>query len=331
MVKLSIIIPVYKVEKYIEKCLKSIFTQSVDCYNYEVIIVNDGTPDNSMNVINKYAEAYKNLKILNQLNQGLSIARNNGIKIATGRYVWCVDSDDWIDADSINVILEKLDNDYDMIAIGVNSVFEDSLNQSCIRFSRYSLENEEMSGKDFLFDNNRITPTQKYIYKLQFLRENKLEYFPGIFHEDIEYCMRALYLAKRMTIINKVCYYYLQRTSGAISASYGVKNFRDLSLVFNELSNFEENIDSQYLRYWKAEKSRLILMFMLGAMGKSALYKNNKKEFWIFFESVKPMICTNLWRGLLSKRFNIHNFIMCCLYYLSPQLLFKHISAKSIC
>ena len=90
---LSIIIPVYKVEKYVRKTLESVFSENFSDNEVEVIVVNDGTPDRSMDIVNEFV-SHKSLRIINQENQGLSGARNTGIKAAKGKYVWFVDSDD---------------------------------------------------------------------------------------------------------------------------------------------------------------------------------------------------------------------------------------------
>ena len=113
MPKFSIIIPVYNVEKYIKKCLDSVFSQSYK--DYEVIVVNDGSTDKSMDIAKEY-----NVKIINQKNAGLSITRNNGLQIANGEYISFIDSDDWVDLD----FLEKLYNtakkyDADIAACGI--------------------------------------------------------------------------------------------------------------------------------------------------------------------------------------------------------------------
>ena len=107
MKKLSIIIPVYNVEKYILPCLESVFRQGLDDKCYEVIIVNDGTQDKSMEVINKIICSHDNIKIINQKNQGLSVARNNGIEASTGEYLMFIDSDDLLIENSIHTLLES--------------------------------------------------------------------------------------------------------------------------------------------------------------------------------------------------------------------------------
>ena len=108
MIILSIIIPVYNVEKYVWKTLESIFESTLLKSELEVIVVNDGTKDNSMSIVNEFAVKFDNLKIINQENQGLSVARNTGLKAARGKYVWFVDSDDWVEYDSLPFLLNHL-------------------------------------------------------------------------------------------------------------------------------------------------------------------------------------------------------------------------------
>lgn len=106
MTSITIIVPVYNTENYIETCLKSLISQNLD--NFEIICINDGSTDNSFDILNKYAKHYGNIKILSQQNQGVSIARNNGLKIAKGDYVMFVDSDDWIEKNSLKIFIMQL-------------------------------------------------------------------------------------------------------------------------------------------------------------------------------------------------------------------------------
>ena len=105
--KLSIIVPVYNVEKYIRLCMESIFKQGLDENDYEVIIVNDGTPDKSMEMITDIIVAHQNIHVINQENQGLSVARNNGIAAAKGEYIQFLDSDDLLIDNSLPYLLDK--------------------------------------------------------------------------------------------------------------------------------------------------------------------------------------------------------------------------------
>ena len=116
MKKLSIIIPVYNTSRYLRKCLDSIVCQNIDNNLYEVIVVNDGSPDEAQDIIDEYINKYPHLLAIKQQNQGLSVARNNGLKAATGLYVWFVDSDDWLFDGSLLLLLKNLESSYDLYA-----------------------------------------------------------------------------------------------------------------------------------------------------------------------------------------------------------------------
>ncbi len=119
MPKYSIIIPVYNVEKYIKKCLDSVFSQTDK--DFEVIVVNDGTKDNSMDIVKKY-----DVKIINQKNQGLSAARNLGFEVAKGDYLWFVDSDDWLRDNSLAEVIEYIINlKFDVLSSALMYCYDD--------------------------------------------------------------------------------------------------------------------------------------------------------------------------------------------------------------
>ena len=105
--KLSYIVPVYNVEAYLDKCLRSLYNQSLELADFEVVIINDGSSDSSIEIIEKYRTLYQNITLIEQENQGLSVARNNGINHAKGDYILCVDSDDFLIQDSISNLLQK--------------------------------------------------------------------------------------------------------------------------------------------------------------------------------------------------------------------------------
>ena len=115
--KISIIIPVYNVEGYLVECLNSVVNQTYR--DIEIIIVNDGSTDSSFSIIQQYQLQDERIKIINQENQGLSAARNAGIKKVSGEYIWFVDSDDYITIDACEKIVEKLkQNNYDLLIVG---------------------------------------------------------------------------------------------------------------------------------------------------------------------------------------------------------------------
>ena len=118
--RLSIVIPVYNTEPYLEKCLGSCLKQDIDISDYEIVIVNDGTKDNAMSVAERFGDEYPNVRIISQENAGLSVARNVGLSHSEGDYVWFVDSDDYISQNSLGLVFEKISENPDVICRFLN-------------------------------------------------------------------------------------------------------------------------------------------------------------------------------------------------------------------
>ena len=176
MPKFSIIVPVYNVEKYIDKCLRSIVDQNFS--DYEVIVVNDGTPDKSMEMIKEY-----DVTIIDQKNQGLSAARNNAVKKAKGDYIIFLDSDDYWRKDLLKEINKSLKNNPDVVRFQIQEIFED---QDGI------LEHKE-NGFEGLNGVDAFNEICKYHYlenaccyaiKRKYFEKNKFEFKKGKIHED---------------------------------------------------------------------------------------------------------------------------------------------------
>lgn len=121
---LSIIIPVYNVENYVEHCITSCLKQNILISEYEIIIVNDGSTDNSLFIAEKTATGHPNIKIISQCNKGLSMARNKGLSLAQGDYIWFVDSDDYIEENCLKQIIETCKKGYDVISVGWGFCYE---------------------------------------------------------------------------------------------------------------------------------------------------------------------------------------------------------------
>ena len=232
---LSIVIPVYKVEKYIEKCLNSIFSASCNKNDFEVIIINDGTPDNSMTIVNHYAINHENMHVISQSNQGLSRSRNVGIENAKGLYVWFVDSDDWIETEFLSKLIYFLKSSTeDVIMLKIREINEDT--GECIKIADFRNENnfEECSGCDMIsnwFDFGiDITPIQKFVINRQFILNNNLYFIEGLYHEDKEYAPRMLVQTEKAAYYPEIGYCYLRRSSGSITTDKSLLFKRAISL-----------------------------------------------------------------------------------------------------
>ena len=175
MTKVSVIVPVYNVEDYIEKCLNSLVNQTLE--DIEIIIVNDGSKDNSENIIKSFLSRYpQKIKYLKKENGGLSDARNYGLKYATGEYISFVDSDDYITENLYTDLLPYMEQKYDMIKFKIAKVDE----QGNVLEKNYTPLFEEKSGEeafDILYKADVMTEVAwGYLYKRDFFRRNNLFY-----------------------------------------------------------------------------------------------------------------------------------------------------------
>lgn len=228
--KLSIIIPVYNVEEYVAKCIHSCLHQNLPQKDYEIIIINDGSTDSSLKIVEQFEAA--NIHVYTQENAGLSAARNNGLLKAQGEYVWFVDSDDWIEENCLISLLLEVSG-HDVLAFGcVNHENGIATNMA------YSFSNLT-SGKQFMLNTNCrfMMGAPFYLYRKQFLIDNGLAFFPGIFHEDAEFTPRVLYLSDNIKVSNQ-SYYQRRIRLDSITRTENPKKAYDLLVVCSHLDSF---------------------------------------------------------------------------------------------
>lgn len=191
MTKLSIIIPVYNVERYVRPCIESIFNQGLDDADFEVIIVNDGTPDHSMEMIADIIAAHQNITVINQENQSLSVARNNGIAIAKGEYILMPDSDDLLIENSLMPLLEKaLETKVDLVVADFLTMTDEEIDDfNKEEFKQPELQFKKVVGEQIYLD--LLNPRQCYVwrtlYRREFLVTEDLISYPGIRYQDIPF------------------------------------------------------------------------------------------------------------------------------------------------
>ena len=245
MTKLSIIVPVYNVEKYIRPCFESIFHQGLDDDCFEVIIVNDGTKDNSMEMIADIISKHKNVTVINQENQGLSVARNNGIALAKGEYLLLPDSDDLLIYNSLPYLLKHaLSSKADLVVADFLKLEDEDvkkLDMNTIKQKDGKII-EKTGGRLFLEDLN---PYQSYIWRTlfrrQFILDNNLYYTPGIKYQDVPYTHECYLKAQKCLRINWLLNIY-RRRSGSATYSFNLTQSRDFCIAIGktwELSHME--------------------------------------------------------------------------------------------
>lgn len=258
---LSIIVPVFNVEKYIEKCISSIVNQGVAFQDVELIIVNDGTKDRSIELIQPIIAGLPNVVLINQENAGLSVARNVGLRAAKGEYVWFVDSDDTIAPQALPILFQKMESRKDCYGLNLLWVNESDGKQNAVGV--WPLSASELSGVDFMKKMNHLTPVQRYVVKRNILLDNQLFFFPKILHEDLEYVPRLLYYVKGVDVVEEPLYYYLRRVSGSITANISERNIVGLVQGVISIDHFtEESVAMEYRAIYREKVYELFQHFI---------------------------------------------------------------------
>lgn len=229
MPKYSFVIPVYNVEKYLNECVDSILSQTYK--DYEIILVDDGSKDNSGKICDEYAAKYDFIKVIHQENMGLSMARNNGVDAAEGIFIVFLDSDDyWF----YNYALKDIDNtisfDVDVLIFPSYKLFESTKG---IQKDRYDYPSETLNrmGSEeclcYMIENNLFTVSSALkVFNKEFFLKNKLYYKPGIKSEDIEQWLRVVCCFPTYRFLNKRIYVYRQR-EGSITKTIDKKHLSD--------------------------------------------------------------------------------------------------------
>lgn len=246
--RLSIIIPVFNVEKYVGKCINSCLRQDIPTDDYEVIIINDGTKDKSMDVVNHAIFEANNVRVYSQENSGLSVARNVGLSYAKGDYVWFVDSDDYLEDDCLRALCKYLDGCLDILQIQYRYTYE---NGTPSQYANKTIIEGTKTGKEVLRNGGVDIPAQFSIYRRDFLLDNHLEFYPQIYHEDVEFKPRAVYYAKSIMSYNVVVYNYLQREN-SITSKRGLKHANDLITISDRIYNFSRCFDVVDISYFSS-------------------------------------------------------------------------------
>ena len=211
MIKLSIIIPFYNVEQYIAQCLDSVYRQDIPEEEYEVICVNDASPDHSRDIVREYQKQHKNLVLIeHEHNKKLGAARNTGRSIARGKYIWNVDSDDYIAENCLSSVLKQCEqNNLDILMFNLASDTEGVNNTADFPFCISDTPQDGITCLDQnISEIGRFCPVWRYIYRRDFLDTNHI-YSPEInMGEDVPYAFKSLLLAKKILLVNEVYYHY---------------------------------------------------------------------------------------------------------------------------
>ena len=205
---ISVIIPVYNAEKQIEKCLKSVIEQTYD--KIEIIVINDGSTDNSLNVIKECSKNDKRIRLINIQNKGVSAARNLGINEAKGEYICFIDADDYVDTNLIENLQLYFEQDYDLIKYKAVSVDKSGNVLEYFNGETFRLLNGQEAFNAMFANDVMLQVPWLYLYKKQFLIKNNFSYPEGKVHEDFARTILIILKAEKICSTDVCGYYYVQ-------------------------------------------------------------------------------------------------------------------------
>lgn len=246
MKKISIVLPVYNVEDYLDQCLQSILNQTYS--QFELIIINDGSTDSGGVICEKYAKEDSRIKLINQENMGLSMARNNGLEVAIGEYIMFVDSDDSIHKDMLKVTYQNLiDQQADVSICDHQLVYEDEEYEqyadSVYENNIQVLDNLEAVNEIVEKSHTNMIIAWGKLYKKSLFEEVK--YPRGKYHEDEFVTYKLLYDSNKVVVTDAKLYFYLQRTESITGDTYSLKRLEKLEGLKEATHFFEEKNETE--------------------------------------------------------------------------------------
>lgn len=275
--KLSFIVPVYNVETYLSRCLDSLINQNIPHSEYEIIAINDGSTDNSLQILENYAKKFTNIKIYSKINGGLSSARNYGIERAIGDYIWMIDSDDSIKENCLKDLLEyAYKNDIDFLSLPIYDIF----------FNKIILSNYKNKPNDIIVSNKEYL--DKYfvehsaccfLIKSQILK--KFRFIEGITQEDFEFVIRLLEKCNKITSFQKfegVYNYYVGREGSITTTMNPEKYKKTLHSFFIFIKELQKKYSGKDISSYDFYASRYINNFKCFALSYLLYFPLSYKE-----------------------------------------------------
>lgn len=275
--KISVIVPIYNVEKYLNRCIKSIVNQTY--HDLEIILVNDGSTDRCGEICDSWIEKDERIKVIHKKNGGLSDARNNGMRVSTGHYIAFVDSDDWIDVSMYEQLMKiMIQNKCDIVSCGFRRVEKEELKNESkeVQFVQY---NSESALEAMITENGMYQVVWNKLYKRSMVEDILFE--KGKYNEDEFWSYQVIGRAKKVIAIKNIYYNYFQRENSIINETYSLKRLDGLE----GKENRQEYIDKYYPRLSGIARLNLFYSYMYAYQ--CSLRFLNKDDLHIAIEKVE--------------------------------------------
>ena len=317
--KISVIVPIYNMEKYLERCVDSILAQTYT--NLEIILVDDGSSDLSPEICDRYAQADSRVKVVHKTNGGLSSARNAGLDIATGDYIGFVDSDDYISADMYRILAERLENSDCEIAnvMYVRADEEGNTTPSNVPHATDKEIGSEQFIRELMLHTGDVSVWSK-LFQIEMLKEIR---FPeGKLNEDLLFMLEVFTKVNKVAFAAHIGYYYFTR-SESISSGYGKAV---IDMVGNSLKA-KEIVRNAFPNLRKESERFAIfqhMAYLLIVPARDAVKSNE-----VYTSAVK-YLRKNAFRGLFNKYLSLKNKIAIMLLAVMPKTTAKHYQKKRV-
>ncbi|MDY8136293.1 glycosyltransferase family 2 protein [Aquimarina sp. 2201CG5-10] len=274
MKKISVIVPMYNVAQYLQKCVDSVLQQNVGHEEIEIIMVNDESPDNSLEIANQLAEEHSCIKVVSQKNKGLGGARNTGVSNATGEYIVFLDADDWLVQNSLDKLLKLAsDNNLDILEFGANLVNEDGEITSTVATNS---EGKLYTGVTYYNTIKYSGSACNKLYSRLFWERHNLAFLEQIYGEDFEFNTRSFFYAQRVMATEIIGAEFLQTFNSITRNSDRSKKdkyARDYITILTSIRDFfETHRDDENKEIIKFFTERLT---MVNVNAFYLLFKNN--------------------------------------------------------
>ena len=307
MTKVSVILPVYNVEEYLDKCLDSLVNQTLK--DIEIIVVNDGSPDNSQKIIDKYARKYKNVKPHIKENGGLSDARNFGLTKAKGEYISFIDSEDYTEVTMLEKMYEKATKEkLDIVVCDCYKVYP---NNDTKEILKSNLNYTENTVKNYL-----LSPPMAWsrLYKKELFKN--IKFTKGIYYEDLECTPKLVKYTNKIGFLEEPLYYYLQREGSIMKQKEFNNKFLD---IFTVLESNKKELEKKY----PEEIEYLYITHLLRTATLRFLDYPNHKEYLNKINSIIKNNYPNWRKNTYYKKSSKKLKLVCNLAYNNKVLLLK--------
>ena len=320
-IKLSIIIPCYNVEKYISECIGSFFSQDISKDDFEVICVNDCSTDNTRDKILENIKIHSNIVLVDhEHNKKQGEARNSGLRFARGKYIWFVDSDDYVEKNVFGSLLKEIE--------------QNNLEVLNFEFYRVSIDNiiskiniagttDVIKGKDFihsLSDNWQINGSvSRRIYKREFLIYNKLFFSPGGYLEDQFFSLRSVYYAIRFKHIEKFCYYYRFNPDSTLNTKMTSDKYLSIFRLSSDLFKFSHELEEDDKKLYSSV-NEIALWYLNSVLNQFIYLKSNERKTLIIFfkEEITGILESDYFKGSKLMLLSHLEIISKFLFLISP-------------